>query len=357
MTDKHVTIDDVARRAGLSVATVSRVMHDSPRVSPDARGRVHEAISALGYTPNALARGLAMRSTSHTIGVLVRSIGDQFWAEVVRGIEDYVQGERYAVLIAGSYDDAGREQSAIDLFRHKRVDGIIIGASSGGPQALDDHSPFRLPVVFVNNEHVEPADAARGVNAVERPAGANTCAPAFLVTSDDVHGATLATNHLLQLGHRRIAYLGPGDKASSLQRMTGYRQALERAGIPPDDDLVAIVGEGANNGELAAFRLLSRQTPPTALFCYDDMTALGALRALRALSLGVPQDIAVVGFDDIPLAAYLDPPLTTVRQPMYEMGRQAAGMLIELLRGTTPPSVVTMPGELVIRASSGAPPL
>jgi DNA-binding LacI/PurR family transcriptional regulator len=272
----------------------------------------------------------------------------------VRGIEDYVHEQGYAVLIAGSYEDPEREQSAIDLFRHKRVDGIIIAASSGGPAALNDHSPFRLPVVFVNNEHVEPGSSAE-TNLLAHEEMDRSCA--YLVASDDVHGAALATNHLLQLGHQRIAYIGPGDRASSLQRLKGYRQALERSRFAVDDGLIAIVGEGANNGELAAFRLLARDPPPTALFCYDDMTALGALRAIRACQLRVPQDISVVGFDDIPLATYLDPPLTTVRQPTYEMGRQAARMLIGLLRSENPPRVVTMAGELVVRSSSSpAPP-
>lgn len=360
MADKHVTINDVARRAGLSVATVSRVMHDNPRVSLDARRRVREAVDTLGYTPNALARGLAMRSTSHTIGVLVTSIGDLFWAEVVRGIEDYVYEQSYAVLIAGAYEDPERERRAIDLFHHKRVDGIIIGASSGGPEALNGRGSFRLPVVFVNNEHVGAGDTAREAEAADHVAVTAAMdrqhAPTLLVTNDDVHGAMLATNHMLQLGHRRIAYLGSGERASSLHRLSGYRRALEGAGVPVDDEIIALAGEGANSGELAAFRLLSHRPAPTALFCYDDMTALGALRAIRACQLHVPRDISLVGFDDIPLAAYLDPPLTTVRQPMYEMGRQAAGMLIGVLRDGDPPRAVTMAGELMVRSSTGPPP-
>ncbi len=349
----HVTIDEVARHAGLSVATVSRVMHDSPRVSAEARRRVHEAVETLGYMPNALARGLVMRSTG-TIGILVNSIADPFWAEVVRGCEDRAQERGCAVLIASSYEDAAREQRAVDLFRQKRVDGIIVGASSGGPTALSRHGAYRLPVVFVNNEHVTPEEqssASGGAYDVAAAAATDT----YLVAGDDVHGARLATAHLLALGHRRCAYVGAQGRASSLRRLRGYRLALAAAGLAFDESLVVAPGEGAINGELAAFRLLARRPAPTALFCYDDMTAVGALRAVRALNLWVPQDVAVVGFDDIPLAAYLDPPLTTVRQPMYEMGRQAMTMLLDLLAGETPPRVVSMPGELVIRSSSGPP--
>ncbi len=357
MADKSVTIDDVARRAGLSVATVSRVMHDSPRVSPEARQRVRDAVKVLGYTPNALARGLAMNSTSHTIGVLLSSIADPFWAEVARGIEDYAHHEHYAVLIAGSYEDTERERSALQLFQYKRVDGIIVGASSGGPELLHQRHTFGLPVVFVNNEHIEANDPTSDrADGQGRPGDGTGRDNSYLVAHDDLQGAMLAVTYLLELGHRRIAYIGPPGRASSVRRCTGYQRAMEQAGMAPDDDMVAIAGEEANGGELGAFRLLARRPAPTALFCYDDMTALGALRAVRALNRRVPLDVSVVGFDDIPLAGYLDPPLTTVRQPMYEMGRQAMHTLLTLLRGQSAPSAITMSGELVVRRSSAAPP-
>jgi DNA-binding LacI/PurR family transcriptional regulator len=192
---------------------------------------------------------------------------------------------------------------------------------------------------------------SEGAYDVETAAATDT----YLVAGDDVHGAKLATEHLLSLGHRRCAYVGAEGRASSLRRLRGYRLALAEAGLPFDESLVVAPGEGAIHGELAAFRLLARRPAPSALFCYDDMTAVGVLRAVRALNLGVPQDVAVVGFDDIPLAAYLDPPLTTVRQPMYEMGQQAMTMLLDLINGEMPPRLVTMPGELVIRSSSGPP--
>lgn len=353
MHNDHVTIDDVARRAGLSVATVSRVMHDSPRVSADARRRVQDAVAALGYSPNALARGLAMRRTS-TVGVLVSSIADPFWAQVVRGIEDCAYHERYAVIIASSYEDVAREQGAVELFRHKRVDGIIVAASSGGPEALMEMRPRGVPVVFINNEHIEidnehiePVSASL---ALDEPAGAG---PVYLVANDDTQGAILVVEHLLALGHRRIGYIGATGRASSLRRYHGYRLTLERASVPRDDLLVVHLDEGADEGELGAFRLLAGEARPTALFCYDDVMALGALRAVRALGMQTPRDVSVVGFDDIPIAAYMDPPLTTVRQPMYEMGQQAMHMLLGLLRSEPPAPRVIMPGELVVRASSG----
>jgi DNA-binding LacI/PurR family transcriptional regulator len=357
--DRELTIIDVARHAGLSAATVSRVMHDSPRVSPQARRRVQEAIAALGYTPNALARGLAMRST-RTIGVLLSSIADPFWAEVVRGIEDYALEAGYAVFIAGTYEDVEREQKAITLFRQKRVDGIVVGASSAGPGALGKIDAAGVPVVFVNSEHIEPEDdVADGPspNGGEERIDPAASTLIYRVVGDDRQGAAVLTEHLLALGHRRIAYIGAGERASSVRRLQGMRQALRKALCPMDESLIVSTGEGANDGELSAFRLLTRESRPTALFCYDDMTALGALRAIRALNLRCPGDVSVVGFDDIPIAAYLEPALTTVRQPMHDMGVWAMKAVIDVLGGTDTPRRMIMAGELVVRASSGPAPV
>jgi DNA-binding LacI/PurR family transcriptional regulator len=344
--DDHVTIDDVARISGLSVATVSRVMHDNPRVSAETSLRVREVIDRLGYTPNALARGLSMRVT-HTIGVLVISISDPFWGEVVHGIEDRARQDRYAVLLASTDEDVDKERQALELFRHQRVDGIIIGASSTGTGVAGDSRPSRLPLVFVNNEHLQTSYDTQH-NPEPRAAS--------LIATDDRQGARLAVEHLIGLGHRRIAYIGPPDRASSIRRQQAYLQALEAAGVMPDPSLIITIGEGANHGELAAFRVLARTPAPTALFCYDDMTALGALRAIRALKMRVPADISVVGYDDIPLAAYLDPPLTTVSQPMNEMGRQAMSILLDVFHGHSEPRTIVLGGELVVRGSSGPAP-
>ena len=343
MQSENATIEDVARLAGLSMATVSRVLHQSPRVSAEARARVLAAVDHLDYTPNALARGLAM-STTHTIGVLVSSISDPFWGEVVQTIQSFARQEQYSVLIAASDENREIERQALELFRHKRVDGIIVGASSGGIGVLHDQRLGRVPLVFVNNEHFLPN--GRDAEQAAHPR-------ANLVATDDWRGGKLAVEHLLQQGHRHIAYIGPSDRASSVNRLDGYRDALDEAGIPFESALVAMVGEGPNPGELATFRLLAGNPMLTALFCYDDMTAVGALRALRALRLRVPADISVVGFDDLPLAAYLEPQLTTVRQPTNELGTQAVRILLDILQRRQPPRTITVQGELVVRDSSG----
>jgi DNA-binding LacI/PurR family transcriptional regulator len=321
-------------------------MHDNPRVSHETSLRVRAVIDRLGYTPNALARGLSMRVT-HTIGVLVISISDPFWGEVVHGIEDRARRDHYAVLLASTDEEVDKERQALELFRHQRVDGIIIGASSTGTSAAGDQRPMRPPIVFVNNEH-QPTDVGARLNPEPHGAG--------LIATDDCQGARLAVEHLIGLGHKRIAYIGPPDRASSVHRLLGYRLAIEAAGGVSDESLLMLVGEVANQVELAATRVMARAPAPTALFCYDDMTALGALRAARALKLRVPADISVVGYDDIPLAAYLDPPLTTVRQPMSEMGQQAMSMLLSVLRDHTEPRIIVLGGELVVRDSSGPVP-
>ncbi len=345
---RHVTINDVARYADLSIATVSRVMHNSPRVSAETRQRVLDAIETLGYTPNALSRGLAMRSAS-TIGVLVISIADPYWAEIVGGIEDYAASEQYAVLIACSYEDAARERRAVDLFRQKRVDGVLVGAASGNPDLWQPSQSPGPPVVFINNEHIDHSIATES----EADALAHRTVP-YLVASDDVRGAIMAVEHLIGLGHRRIAYIGVAGRASSLRRLEGYKAALQSAAIPIDPRLIVAAGEGANHGEAGAAQLLAAGA--TALFCYDDMTALGALRAAHARGVQVPRQLSIVGYDDVMVSAYFDPPLTTVRQPMHEMGKTAMRLLVGLLRGEEVAHRAIMPGELVIRASTGPAP-
>ncbi len=350
MGGAHVTIDDVARHAGLSVATVSRVMHDSPLVRPATRARVLRSVEVLGYSPSALARGLAMSST-YTIGVLVGSFADPFWAEVVRGIESQARASGYAVLITSSDDDAAQERAALGLFRHKRVDGIIVCASREGTAQTTERQAISMPTVYVNVEQL-PLDAGSGRG--DNNGGDQPSPLVNVVATDDQFGARLAMEHLLTLGHRRIAFIGPTDRASAVARRRGYTDALERAGLSPNHAYI-VEAAGVARAEEAGESLLRRRSRPTALFCYDDVTALGALRAVRAAGLCVPADVSVVGFDDIPLAAYLEPPLTTVRQPMYEMGRRAMAMLLQLARGGSDVPGITLAGMLVTRASTGVP--
>jgi DNA-binding LacI/PurR family transcriptional regulator len=303
-------------------------------VHPETRERIRQIAARQGYTVSAIARGLVTRRTN-TIGVVVTSIADPFVGEVVAGIEECAIGHGYSVILATCHAEPEREMLAVRGLRERRVDGILVTASRVGALYLPLLAEMNAPIVLINNQH--PGEFG------------------FNVTIDNQHGARQAGDHLVALGHRRIAYIG--DRCgfqSDTERFAGYRQALEAAGIAFDAALVAHGDGGPESGEAAMAQLLELPELPTAVFCYNDMEAFGALRAARARGLRVPADISLVGFDDLYLASYVDPPLTTVRQPKQEMGRQAVETLFELLAGRKPSSVVK-PCELIVRASTAPP--
>jgi DNA-binding LacI/PurR family transcriptional regulator len=329
-----VSIKDIARKARVSHSTVSRALRDSPMVNPATRELIQKIAAEQGYTVSAVARSLVTRRTN-TIGVVVTSIADPFVGEVVNGIEECAIVRGYSVILATCHAEPDRELRAVRGLRERRVDGILVTASRVGALYLPLLAEMNVPIVLINNQH----PGAFGFN----------------VTIDNQHGAREATGHLASLGHRRIAYIG--DRCgfqSDTDRCAGYRQALDAAGIPFDDALVAYGDGGAESGHQAMTELLQLPELPTAVFCYNDMEAFGALRAARARGLRVPADLSLVGFDDLYLASYIDPPLTTVRQPKHDMGRQAAETLLELLAGGKPASIVK-PCELVVRESTAPP--
>jgi DNA-binding LacI/PurR family transcriptional regulator len=329
-----VSIKDIARKARVSHSTVSRALRDSPMVNPATRELIQKIAAEQGYTVSAVARSLVTRRTS-TIGVVVTSIADPFVGEVVSGIEECAIGRGYSVILATCHAEPERELRAVRGLRERRVDGILVTASRVGALYLPLLAEMNVPIVLINNQH----PGAFGFN----------------VTIDNLDGARQATAHLAALGHRRIAYIG--DRCgfqSDTERFDGYRQALDAAGIPFDPLLVAHGDGGPESGDLAMQQLLAYPEIPTAVFCYNDMEAFGALRAVRARGLRVPADLSLVGFDDLSLASYIDPPLTTVHQPKQEMGRQAAETLLELLAGGKPASIVK-PCALIVRQSTAPP--
>jgi DNA-binding LacI/PurR family transcriptional regulator len=333
-----VSIKDIARAAGVSHSTVSRALSDSPLVKPKTKARIQRLAREMGYSPDAQARSLVMGKT-RTVGVVVTTIADPFAAEVVQGIENAAHDHGYTVILCSSNAEPERELAAVEMLRSKRVDAVIVTSSRVGALYLQHLERTGVPIVLINN-HSEHG-------------GRYTCS----VSVDNQHGAYLATAHLLQLGHRRIAYISrPNDYRSNLERLAGYRQALSAAGISLDPDLV-VPGTGrAGGGERALPALMGLDERPTAVFCYNDMTAVGLLRAARGAGLAVPQDLAVVGFDDILLASYVCPPLTTVAQPKVEMGQQAMGMALALMTAENPAEQgfanIVVKGQLVVRESS-----
>jgi DNA-binding LacI/PurR family transcriptional regulator len=334
----RVSIKDIAKAAGVSHATVSRALSDSPLISTATKARVQTLAREMGYSPNALARGLVTRQT-YSVGVVVTTIADPFVAEIVQGIEATAHDSGYTVILCNSGAVPEREIAAVEMLRSKRVDGVIVTSSRVGALYLDHLERIGTPIVLINNHNEQ--------------SGRYT----FSVTVDNRHGGRMATEHLVQLGHRRIGYVtGPAQSSNDLDRLTGYREALVEAGIEPDPALVVAGNGRTDGGERALEPLLSLDELPTAVFCYNDMTAIGLVHAARRKHLSIPRDLAVIGFDDILFASYLEPPLTTIAQLKVEMGEQAMRMMLSLITAGEDSdrevADIVIQGRLIVRAST-----
>jgi DNA-binding LacI/PurR family transcriptional regulator len=340
MTGKtRVSIKDIAKAAGVSHSTVSRSLSDSSLVNPETRERIQRLAREMGYTPDAAARSLVM-GRSRTVGVVVTTIADPFIAEVTQGIESTAFDHGYTVILASSNSDPSREIASVEMLRSKRVDGVIVTSSRVGALYQEHLERIGVPVVLINN-HSEQS-------------GRYT----FSITVDNQHGGYLAAQHLIRLGHRRIAYItAQVNHSSNVGRLAGYQQALSEAGIQFDPALV-VVGNGRVDGAEQVWPSLAALTdPPTAVFCYNDMTAIGLLRVVRQAGITVPQGLSIVGFDDIPFASYVSPSLTTIAQPKFEMGQWATQMALSLMKAPVPTDAevadITIKGRLIVRESSG----
>ena len=331
-----VSIKDVAREAGVSHATVSRALRGSSLISRPTTERVQTVAHQMGYSVNAVARSLVTGKT-HTIGVVVTSIADPFVGGVTAGIEAYANERGYSTVLATCHADPEMEKRMVANLRERAVDGILVTSSRVGEEYSSLLSQMRVPIVLLNNQR--PGDYA------------------YSVTIDNFGSAQRAVEHLLELGHRRIAYIGHSSGyASERDRRLGYEAALAHAGFALSPALIRQADSTPESGAQAAALLDALHPRPTAIFCYNDITALGVLAYARERGLHVPQDWSVVGFDDLFLSQHLHPPLTTIRQPMLEMGRVAAEVLLGLIDGAVTQARVQMPGELIVRQSTSAPP-
>ncbi len=330
-----ISIKDIARAADVSHSTVSRALRNSPLVNPETSLRIRTIAQEKGYRVSAVGRSLVNRRTD-TIGVVVTSIADPFNAEVVSGIEEIALTHGYSLLLATCHSDPNREMLAVQSFYERRVDGILVSSSRVGSLYRPMLADMKVPIIFINSHH--PDDDM------------------FSVTIDNHNAGLQATRHLVQLGHKRIGYLGNqfGLQADT-QRYAGYRSALEEVDIGFDPELVVHGNGGPENAKSATARLLALANPPTALFCFNDMSAFGAMCAAREHGLAIPSDLSVVGLDDLLLSSYAEPALTTIRQPKHEMGRLAAGTLFQLLSGNSPERFISMRGELIVRKSTVPP--
>ncbi|MDQ3685284.1 MAG: LacI family transcriptional regulator [Acidobacteriota bacterium] len=335
---QQVSIKDIARAANVSHPTVSRALSHSPLVRDETAERIRLIAASLGYRPSAIARSLATKKTK-TIGVVVTSIADPFIADVVSGIEETANDHGYSVFLANSNANPDREVKVVHSFHERRVDGIIVTASRVGALYVPLLSGLKVPIVLINNQHPDAPDEF-----------------IYSVMIDNLKASIQVMKHLIGLGHRRIAYIG--DQAgfqSDTERFAGYRQGLAFAGYPFLPELV-VQGDGKpEGGRQAMEKLLSLPTLPTAVFCYNDMSALGALRALYGHGVNVPDDISLVGFDDLAIASYTSPLLTTVGQPKQQMGRMAMDTMLKLISGADTKANLKVEGELIIRESTAPP--
>jgi LacI family transcriptional regulator len=333
-----VTISDVAARAGVGAGTVSRVLNGSPKVSPTTRSRVLEAMAALDYRPNPLAQRLS-RGRCQTLGVVVPFFTHASAVERLRGVMSALDGSRYDVVLFNVEAPVHRDEHFASITKGGRADGILVLSLQPPARDLARLVSSGMPIVLVDVH----GDAVPSV------------------LTDDVAGGRLATDHLLGLGHRRIAFIGE-DPANDLgfsataKRELAYRSCMAAAGVEPDPGLVAYCPHDKVLAEAAAMGLLAAPDRPTAVFASSDVQALGVLAAASAAGLRVPEDLSVVGYDDIEVAAYAG--LTTVRQPLFETGRLGASLLLEALElgdGAVDPVDHVLPVELVPRASTRTP--
>ncbi|RKX77895.1 MAG: LacI family transcriptional regulator [Spirochaetes bacterium] len=326
------TIQDVARLAGVSIATVSRVINNSPhKVNRETRGRVLKVIQDLGYRPNALAKSLLNKKTM-TIGVIIPDISNPYYAEILRGIQDVAEEHGYAVTIQNTDRNQERIIKQIYLLREKLADGIIFsGGIIHGFGPLSALREMREKVVVI------------GRHEVDFPA----------VRVDNIGGATQAIQHLIDLGHRKIGFIGGSAMSTTvMDRLTGYRNALAQNGYRPDEELIKEANFTPESGYTVAKAMLSQSNRPTAVFAANDQMAFGVIKAAREIGLHVPDELAVVGFDDIPLSYYFEPPITTVKIPRYELGVAAMQMLIDLINGNNFERNRWFKTELLVRGST-----
>jgi LacI family repressor for deo operon, udp, cdd, tsx, nupC, and nupG len=333
------SINEVAKRAGVSTATVSRALSQPDLVSPQTRRIVLKAVKHLGYSPNSAAKHLRTRRSGNIL-VTVPDISNPFFSLILQGIEDEAQRKGYAVLLGDTQHDSKREARYALMLMRKEADGLIfLGHRLPKPaaQLMRSLAPRHAPIV--NGCEFSPRLGVPSVHI------------------DNATAAAEAMDHLYRLGHRRIGIVtGPLVSPLSRDRLAGAksRARAERA----EQDLIVVHGDfSIEAGAAAAERLLDRREPPTAVFCFNDEMAMGVIETAHRRTLRVPRDLSVIGFDDIRFARHMDPPLTTIAQPMRQIGEGTVRMLVDILAGRTlAPFSVTLPHTLVVRSSTGRAP-
>lgn len=334
------TLEEVARLAGVSRSTVSRVVNNHPNVHAETRERVWQAIQQSGYRPHAVARSLVTNRT-HIIGMVIPEavttlFTDPFFPLLLRGATETCNARRYQLMLSLFSDPAKQEEMYQRVLHNSYLDGVVVASTSLQDPLVSMLLRDRVPFVSV---------------------GRHTDNRVHYIDVDNIGGARMAVEHLIRLGHQRIATItGRMDTTTGQDRLTGYRQALQAHHIPLEEELIVEGDFTEGSGATGIQQLLPAH--PTAVFTASDMTAIGALKALRQAGLHVPQDVALVSFDDIPIASAIEPALTTVRQPIERLGSMAVDLLLGILESPskeeTPAQRIILPTELVVRASCGS---
>lgn len=332
-----VTIKDIAREVGVSPSTVSRALSDSPLISQATKERVHTVAKRLGYERNELARAL-VKGSSEAIGLVVPDITNPFFADIARGVGEVAHAFGYGVILCNTAESLERGLNYIRLLRRKRVDGLIITNATRNDPVAKQLVSSKTPFILVSRlwEGIETS----------------------YVTGDDYYGARQAVEHLIALEHKRIGFIGgPAAVQSSNDRMQAYRTVLQEHGIAPQEEWIRYAGFTQQAGREAGKRMLSLTVRPTAIFAANDVTALGVLEAAEDLGLRVPEDLSLVGYDNISYAALPRIQLTTVAQPAFEMGKIATEWLISTLAGERrKPLRRVLKPHLVVRRTTAVPP-
>lgn len=326
-----VDIKFIASRAGVSPATVSRVLNGTKSVSPQLKQQVLSAVDKYDYHPNMMARGLIIRR-SNLIGVVTPNVSSYFHARMIASVEQAAAERGYNVIVSNVSGDFKQEREIFRIFRERRVDGVVLMHENTAQELIELMEIAEVPMVLAST------------NAAD--------CPLPTVGIDDRRAAYDATAYLLRLGHRKLGAIFNDCYSLNVLRRLGFTDALSQYGLVPDAQWMRVGACRIADGERLAAQIFSGSETPTALFCVSDEQAVGAVNYLLELGYRIPEDVSVVGFDDVELSTVLQPRLTTVRQPIGEIGRRAAEMLLDRLNGGTPPQSVILPHMLMTRGSA-----
>lgn len=331
----RATIKDIAKKANVSINTVSRALNGKDDVKVQTRERILNIAKKINYTPNYLAKSLVIKQTK-TLGVIVTDNANPFYATMIKGIEDFACQRGYNIILCNTDEDTNRELKALQLLSEKRVDGILITPTRSTKKSILDFKRLNIPFILLNRfSDIDDID---------------------YVKTDHVYGAQLAVNRLLEIGRKRIAYIGGPAKISSVaERLEGSRKAMKQKGLSPRKLIIEHANLKMEDGYSAMKNLLNSEITPDGVFVYSDLMAIGAMNAIKEAGLKIPDDIAVVGYDDIEFASYLEIPLTTIRQARYEIGNKSAAIIIDKLENKKEKHLtrhIVLTPELIIRKSA-----